>query len=857
MTDQYGDGGSAGVTSAAIGRLKTYWIDRETILAPVTGEGNWFFTFSTTAELHVDAAGALEGGETIALTPVVGGLSAEQARRFRHLSGYTVLRVPSLLDKAELQRILKAQTAVGATDGAGALWFLAGVQTAGLLDELLAYDGPLGAEFFCEGGIEIRLWAPTAQRVKLELFTGETDVTPALIVPMQESAGVWSAKIDSGWTNQYYLFEVRVYVASLREVVSNRVTDPYSVDLALNGKKTRLTDLTSAAQKPNGWEESKPPELEAVNDLTIYELHVRDFSIKDESVRAEHRGTYLAFTDPQTNGMRHLGALAAAGLKAIHLLPTFHIASVDEDKTTWKTTGDLSIYAADSEEQQAAVAAVQEQDGYNWGYDPVHYGTPSGGYAFRPDRRVFEYRQMVKALHEIGLRVIQDVVFNHTSASGQDGFSVLDKIVPGYYYRLDADGKVLNSSCCSDTASEHRMMEKLMVDTLARQAREYKIDGFRFDLMGFHFVANMRRIQKALGDEIYLYGEGWETGETAWGARGMNASQTNLYGTGIGLFNDRMRDGIRGGGPFSDWRIQGFATGLYTDSSRYTNGAAPADGQKAALFENTDWIRAGLAGNLREGPYADRMYGGQRTGYTAAPAENIVYASVHDNLTLFDAIQIKSSAGDSIDERVRRQILANSLVALAQGIPFFQAGDDLLRSKDMDNNSYNSGDWFNGIDFTFQTNNWGIGLPMASENGEHWPFLRPLLANPSLKPTAEHVDLTRRVFQEFLRIRYSSAWFRMRTAEEVRNHLRFLNTGTEQMPGVIVMALGQSEVLVVFNARKELIRFGDNSLAGISFRLHSEQTNSADAVAREAQFAQANGLFTVPALTTAVFVRER
>ena len=242
---------------------------------------------------------------------------------------------------------------------------------------------------------------------------------------------------------------------------------------------------------------------------------------------------------------------------------------------------------------------------------------PTGAYpAYNPDNRVKEYREMVQGIHRAGLRVIQDVVFNHTTSNGQSPNSVLDELVPTYYYRLNADGNVENGSCCADTASEHRMMEKLMIDTLVTNAQQYKIDGFRFDLMSFHFVYNMQHIQAALsaltpekdgvdGSKIYLYGEGWETGETANNALGPNASQVNLYGTGIGTFNDRIRDGIRGGGPFSDQRVQGFATGLYTDPSLYTTQNTAIADQLSSLLASADWIRAGLAGNMRDFTFTD------------------------------------------------------------------------------------------------------------------------------------------------------------------------------------------------------------------------------------------------------------
>jgi pullulanase len=434
------------------------------------------------------------------------------------------------------------------------------------------------------------------------------------------------------------------------------------------------------------------------------------------------------------------------------------------------------------------------------------------------------------------------------------------------------------------------MMEKLMIDAVVQNAREYKIDGFRFDLMSFHFVYNMQHIQDAVshltlekdgvdGSKIYIYGEGWNFGETGNNQLGPNADQVNMYGTGIGTFNDRIRDGIRGGGPFSDPRIQGFATGLFTDPSLYTNQNQAASAQQTTLLQSADWIRAGLAGNLRD--YAFQTYtgqiqrasqidyDGQFAGYTASPLESVNYCSAHDNQTLFDAVQLKSalpgstsSGGDDMAMRARRQVLAMSLIALGQGIPFFHAGDDLLRSKDMDNNSYDSGDWFNKIDFTYQSANWGIGLPVASQNQSNWPLTQPLLADPALTPTQVNIDHSRRAFLEFLHIRQSSRLFRMEPLDEVQRNLTFLNTGVNQKPGLIVMKLDANgglygpytHIVAVFNATIGAIQFQDDSLKQLGLRLHPVQVESSDALVQQATADNKTGTLGIPALTTAVFV---
>ena len=880
-------------------KLQAFWIDRTTVLiqqAFLEAGGSYKLFSDPTAQLAVTANG-VTGGTSIPLS-LGGALTADQIARFPQLAtGYAVLNLPSNLSAAAYLTMLQGQLAVSVQKSDGTLSYATGVQDAGVLDDLYAYDGRLGVvvrhadsedewrEPDCDtsGKVRIKVWAPTAQSMKLQLFNLATDTSPAQTLTMHERNGVWSSTLPESWIGKYYLFDEVVYAPSKRAIVENIVTDPYSIDLALNAVKSRITDLEADATKPKGWDWDRSPALARLNDLSIYELHVRDFSVGDATVPTAHRGTYLAFTDTNSDGMRHLHLLASSGLKAVHLLPTFHFNSVNEDKTTWATTGDLTGFAPDGQQQQAAVAAIQSKDAYNWGYDPDHYLAPEGSYAVNPDERVKEYREMVMGLHHAGLRVIQDVVFNHTSGFGEAPNSILDEVVPDYYNRLDADGSLETGSCCADTATEHLMMGKLQQDAVLWNAKMYKVDGFRFDIMSFTFVKNLQAIQNALrqltlendgidGAKIYIYGEGFTFGETANNALGVNASQLNLYGYGIGTFNDRIRDGVRGGGPFDDERVQGFATGLFTDPSTFTSTSTALADQQSTLLHRSDWIRVGLTGNLRDYSFTDSTgavitgaqldYQGQPTGYTATPVEAVNYASVHDNQDLFDAIQLKSSEQDTSAMRVRRQVLAMSIVELGQGIPFFLAGDDLLRSKDMDQNSYDSGDWFNKIDWTGAGNNWGIGLPIASQNGSQWSFQQPLLANPALKPIPAEILGTSEAFREFLQIRESSGLFRMGTFNEVQQHLTFLNTGSSQVPGLIVMDLKDDgrrygpyeHILVIFNATNSQQTFASATLRGAGLKLHPVQRSSSDAIVRSASFDSRTGTATIPALTTAIFV---
>jgi pullulanase len=905
----------AQIASAGFYAHGAYWIDRTTVAIPssVTPQPGWTYSllYSTTAGLSISDSGSIAGGTAIPLT-LASGFTPAEAAQYPQLAGYTVLHLTKATPISKMQQALTGQIVVEAADSGGALKYVSGVQNAGVLDDLFYYSGRLGP-LFSHNELSINLWAPTAQSVKLLLYTHENDTAPAQTIAMTEKNGVWTTTGPSSWKGQYYLYDLFVYVPDQQQIVENIVTDPYSMDIALNGAKTRITDLNDEANKPANWDTSSSPYLGSKSEFSAYELHVREFSTGDSSVPTQYRGTYLAFTNPNTLGMNHLAHLAQAGLKAVHLMPTFHIGSVSEDKTTWQSPGDLTSYAPDGQQQQAAVTAVQQTDDYNFGYDPVHYFAPNGGYAFNPDNRVKEYREMVKGLHDVGLRVVQDVVFNHTYASGQNTFSVLDEIVPGYYYRLDANGNIETASCCSDTASEHRMFEKMMIDYVIQAATQYKIDGFRFDDMSLHLLYNMQHIQHALdkltlekdgveGSKIYIYGEGFQNSESA--AIGVNATQENLYGMGIGTFNDRIRDGIRGGSSFDNTteQTQGFATGLFTDPSLYTTttlGESLAD-QKTTLNQEADWIRVGLAGGLRDFTFVDSAgatvkaseisYAGQPAGYTASPIEAVNYCSVHDNQTLFDAIQLKSpipgttsNGGDSIAMRTRRQVLSMSLIALGQGIPFFFGADDLLRSKDMDYNSYNSGDWFTKINWAYQgdshgrdifdeeSSNWGTGLPLGNVNQAQWPIMQPLLANAALTPKPANISSAAEAFQTFLRIRNSSPLFHMASLQEIQDNLHFLNTGASQIPGIIVMKLDDgnegknrsrwdkqpySHIVVVFNATASTINFKDEQLKNLGLHLHPLQSRSSDPDTRASSIDNKTGTATVKALTTAVFVTD-
>ena len=858
-------------------RMQALWLTRDTLAVKpelIQGGAQVNLHYSRAGKLTLKPGG-IEGADgTVPLIPVDGGMTAALKARYPHLAAYAVVRIRP--EEANLiPELLRAQTAVSSVSLDDKLVDATGVQTHGVLDALYAYDGPLGVTW--QGSAPtLRLWAPTAQDVKLRVYDAPTGEAYRTVTMTRDARGVWSATGDASWKNKYYTYAVTVYSPFTQKVETNVVTDPYSFALSLNSTRSRIVNLSDDAFKPKGWDQLKKPELRSVGDLTLYELHVRDFSVRDTTVPQNLRGTYLAFTAQNSAGMKHLRSLAGAGLRAVHLLPTFDIATINEDRSTWKTPGDLGKLPPNSDQQQAAVNAVRDQDAFNWGYDPFHYTVPEGSYASNPDQRTLEYRQMVMALNAAGLRVIQDVVYNHTNASGQSDKSVLDRIVPGYYHRLNLNGGVENSTCCANTATEHKMMEKLMIDSIVTWAKQYKVDGFRFDLMGHHMLVNMQNVRKALdaltvqkdgvdGKKIYVYGEGWNFGEVENNRRGVNATQINMYGLGMGTFNDRIRDALRGGNPFGGLQDQGFATGLFT----IPNGLSQ-NTDKNRLLQLTDQIRVGLTGNLRDYKLVDAKgstvtgaqvtYNGAPAGYAASPRESINYASAHDNQTLWDAVLLKAPRAATTAQRVRMHNLATSAVALGQGIPFFHAGDELLRSKSFDNDSYNSGDWFNAIDWTGADNGFGRGLPMQDKNGSNWDLYRQLLGDAKLAVTAADRQRAADHLRDMLAVRASSTLFRMETAQQVQQGLTFLNTGPNQLPGVIVMKLsgkpGQGnpfkDIVVVFNATGQALNYKNAALAGLKLELHPALQKSSDAVVKQAK--ATSGTLSVPALTTAVFV---
>uniref|UniRef100_A0A8R7QVS7 Pullulanase 1, chloroplastic n=1 Tax=Triticum urartu TaxID=4572 RepID=A0A8R7QVS7_TRIUA len=471
----------AEATQAFMPDARAYWVTSDLIAWNVSEQeaASVYLYASRTAAMGLSPSnGGIQGYDSkVELQPESAGLPETVTQKFPFISSYRAFRVPSSVDVASL---VKCQLVVASFGADGKHVDVTGLQLPGVLDDIFAYTGPLGA-VFREDSVSLHLWAPTAQDVSVCFFDGPAG--PVLeTVQLKESNGVWSVTGPREWENRYYLYEVDVYHPTKAQVLKCLAGDPYARGLSANGARTWLVDINNETLKPASWDElaDEKPKLDSFSDITIYELHIRDFSAHDGTVDSDSRGGFRAFAYQASAGMQHLRKLSDAGLTHVHLLPSFHFAGVDDIKSNWKFVDEckLATFPPGSDMQQAAVVAIQEEDPYNWGYNPVLWGVPKGSYASDPDgpSRIIEYRQMVQALNRIGLRVVMDVVYNHLDSSGPCGISsVLDKIVPGYYVRRDTNGQIENSAAMNNTASEHFMVDRLIVDDLLNWAVNYKV----------------------------------------------------------------------------------------------------------------------------------------------------------------------------------------------------------------------------------------------------------------------------------------------------------------------------------------------------------------------------------------------
>ncbi|WP_214454311.1 pullulanase-type alpha-1,6-glucosidase [Aeromonas dhakensis] len=768
----------------------------------------------------------------ITLTPT--SLTAEQQAKYPHLKDAAAFALPAGKD---LKPLLKGELVAIGTDADGILQGATLVQSAGALDALYSEAATkLTYGAVVEGGnVTFRLWAPTARSVKLALFDEQHKSLGERTMTLDEASGSWSVQGGSELVGKFYRYDIQVYHPVSRKLESYQVTDPYSLSLAMNSEFSQVVDLDDPALKPEGWDSLKAPHSQQnPADITIYEAHVRDLTGNDDSTPAEHRGKFLGLTDTDTAPVKHLQALAKSGVSHLHLLPVFDIATVNEDPAKVANIGDdfgklcqvnpevqnskFAGYCSSGQTIEAVLGdlqggdskenpQVQELYGYlrgvdsfNWGYDPYHYTTPEGSYATNAEgsQRILEFREMVKAIKQnIGMNVVMDVVYNHTNEAGLGPKSVLDKIVPWYYQRLNPEtGSVENSTCCSNTAPEHAMFAKLMDDSLVTWARDYKIDAFRFDLMGHHPKDQMVQALaavKQVNPEMYFYGEGWNFGEVQDDKRFVQATQKHLAGTGIGSFSDRLRDAVRGGSPFDGGdtirKTQGFGNGALVDANEM-------DGvDRDTALHQSDLVRLGMAGNLKDFILTDKDgmpkkgsdidYNGQPAGYAQDPTEIQNYVDKHDNQTLFDNLIYKAPQGADL---VRMQGVSLATAMLGQGIPFTHAGVELLRSKSMERDSYDSGDWYNRVDYGLSDNNFDKGLPRKDKDGDNYPLIEQVLGK-HVKPSGADMATMVGFYQELAELRQSSRLLRLGSGAEVIKRVDFRNTGPDQVPGLIVMTV--------------------------------------------------------------------
>jgi pullulanase len=522
-----------------------------------------------------------------------------------------------------------------------------------LFDDYPAYSGnDLGVKYSPLKTV-FKVWAPKASEVKLRLYdAGAGGVAINTISMVKSINGTWRTSVTKNIKNKYYTFQVMQDGRWLLEC-----PDIYAKAVGVNGARGMVADM--AATNPSGWQSDKKPALKNFTDIILYELHIRDISV-DPNSGIKHKGKFLGLTESGTKspngeptGLDHIKQL---GVTHVHLLPSFDYNSVDETKPGAK---------------------------YNWGYDPLNYNVPEGSYSTNPydgNVRIKEFKQMVQALHKKGLRVILDVVYNHTSDMKNSNFN---QFAPGYFYRKNTDGTYANgTSCGNEVASEKAMARKFIIESVVYWAKEYHLDGFRFDLMGVHDIETMNQISAALhkiDPTIFIYGEGWTAGNTPLpeGDRAVkkNAAKLNK----IAVFSDDIRDGIKGG--WSSMKDKGFVSGA---------------------LDKVESVKSGIVASTPNVQVDYNKVNYSKEAWAAQPYQTITYASCHDDNTLFDRLKISNLDASEAD-LIKMDKLANAIVLTSQGVSFIHSGAEMLRTKQGVANSYNSPDSINQIDWSRKT----------------------------------------------------------------------------------------------------------------------------------------------------------
>jgi pullulanase len=597
-----------------------------------------------------------------------------------------------------------------------------GVFSTKAFEEAFTYEGELGA-IYTKEKTTFKLWAPSATNVSLSLYAAGSGGSPIKTVPMIKSdKGVWVLEQSGDLHGVYFTYLVDVLG------MVNEAVDPYARAVGVNGLRGMVVDLSRT--NPEGWENDKRPDFKVLSDAIIYELHIRDISVHPES-GIENKGKFLGLTEKGTRGPQGvktgLDHLIDLGITHLHLLPAFDFRSIDE--------------------------TTLENNSFNWGYDPQHFNVPEGSYSTDPTKgevRINEFKQMVMTLHKAGIRVVMDVVYNHTGASADSDFS---KIVPNYYYRFnDAGGFSNGSGTGNETASERSMVRKHFVDSVVYWATEYNIDGFRFDLMALHDIETMNAIRAALDEvdpSILIYGEGWTGGESPLPDEQKALKRNTSRLDRIAAFSDDIRDGLKGH--------------VFTDTDKgFVNG-------QPGMEESVKFgIVASIMFNAID--YSKVKY--SKTPWAKEPYHTITYVEAHDNLTLWDKLMV-SNPEASEKELIAMHRLANAIVLTSQGIPFIHAGSEFLRTKGGDHNSYRSPDSVNQLDYN--------RMAQYLDNVEY--------------------------FKGLIQLRKAHPAFRMPEAELIRTHLKFLDMPVANMVGYTLSGNANGDkwetIAVLMNANDE------------------------------------------------------
>lgn len=572
------------------------------------------------------------------------------------------------------------------------------------------------------GETKFMLWSPTADEVRVMLYDAAEGGHAYETVKMEVAEdGTWSATVHKNLIGKFYTFNVKI-----NDKWQGDTPGINARAVGVNGKRAAIIDWNKT--NPEGWERDQRPPLKSPADMVIYEMHHRDLSV-DSTSGIKHKGKFLALTErgtvnsaKQSTGIDHLIEL---GITHVHLLPSFDYASIDE-----KNLNDNQ---------------------YNWGYDPLNYNVPDGSYAtdpFQPEKRIKEFKQMVQALHKAGIRVIMDVVYNHTFSTNESNF---ERTVPGYFYRKKPDGTLANGSGCgNETASERPMMRKFMIESVLYWIKEYHIDGFRFDLMGVHDIETMNEIRKAVNEvdpTICIYGEGWAAEAPQYPADSLAMKANVSHIPGVAAFSDELRDALCG--PIGEKRKGGFLAGVPGDEMSVKFGLVGAIAHPQVYCDSVNYSKK---------PWAEQ------------PTQMISYVSCHDGLCLADRLKA-SMPGATPEQLARLDKLAQTIVFTSQGIPFIYAGEELMRDKKGVDNSYNSPDAVNAIDWRWKTTNADVFM----------------------------------YYKHLIELRKSHPAFRMGDAEMIRKHLVFLPVTGKNLVAFHLKGNANGDrwmdIIVAFNSR--------------------------------------------------------